>query len=299
MNENKPTSIQTSTALDGQVTVVLVPYEQYSTFPKAVDALYERTDRPFQLILIEGNAPERIRTSLERRKKYRKNIKIIYTDHLPLAGEARNLALPHLRTPFVFFMDNDVRVTNGWLSNLIRCSTETGAEIVYPSILNTQNPIYTFNGGGTLQENMDINAHGFLITKKALDRIGKFDENANAFTLGLDLGLKAKANNIEVRLDTKTWLRRDFVFSGSPQDVKLFRQQWDLGTHQRSLSHLKHKWDIELDERKYLDWLQIKSQNLKYSTKPYSVKGIKDHLQYRLNSARINLSRLLHTFISL
>ena len=282
-----------------RVTIVMVPYEQYSAFPKAIDALYRYTKHPFDLIIIEGNAPDFIRSVLEKREKYHGNIRIIYTNHQPLAGEARNLALPYLRNPFAFFMDNDVCVTAGWLANLVRCLKETGAEIVYPSILNTQNPTYILNSGNALQENMDINVHGFLITKKALEHIDGFDENTSSFILGLDLGLKAKAKNIEVHKDAKTCLKRDFAFSGKTQDIRLFHRQWDAEYHQRSLAYLKQKWAIELDERKYMDWLTNKGQDLKQSAKSYSAKGAKERLQSRMNFARIGIKRLLHTFISL
>ncbi len=282
-----------------RVTIVMVPYEQYSTFPTAVDTLYENTHHPFSLIVVEGNAPDSVRSALEKRKKHHKDVKIIYTNHLPLAGEARNLALPHIKTNWVFFMDNDVRVTPRWLSGLIHTAKETKAEIVCPAILNTQNPIYTLHSADMLQESSDINIHGFLITKNALNLIGEFDENTSSFTLGLDLSLKARAKNIEIRHDAKTCLKRNFVFSGKPQDMKLFHRQWDPEYHKKSLVSLKQRWDIQLDERKYLDWLQNKGRDLKQSAESYSVKGMKEHLQSRVNFARIKFRRLLHTFISL
>ena len=298
MTPKKPISTH-KPASHERVTIVMVPYEQYSTFPKAVDTLYENTHYSFSLIVIEGSAPDSIRSALEKRKKHHKDIKIIYTNHLPLAGEARNLALPHIKTNWVFFMDNDVRVTPRWLPSLVHTAKETKAEIICPAILNTQNPIYTLHSTDMLQESSDINLHGFLITKNALNLLGEFDENASSFTLGLDLSLKAKAKNIEIRKDAKICLKRDFVFSGKPQDMKLFHRQWDLDYHKRSLVSLKQKWNIELDERKYLDWLQNKGLDLKQSAGPYSVKGVKDHLQSRVNFARIKFGRLLHTFISL
>jgi len=298
MTPKKPTATH-KPILHERVTIVMVPYEQYSTFPTAVDTLYENTHSPFNLIVIEGSAPESIRSALEKRKKRHQDIKIIYTNHLPLAGEARNLALPHIKTNWVFFMDNDVRVTARWLPSLVHTAKETKAEIICPAILNTQNPIYILHSADMLQESSDINIHGFLITKNALNLIGEFDENASSFTLGLDLSLKAKAKNIEIRHEAKTCLKRDFVFSGKPQDIKLFHRQWDSEYHKKSLVSLKQRWNIELDERKYLDWLQNKNRDLKQSAESYSIKGMKDRLQSRVNFARIKFRRLLHTFISL
>src|SRR3989338_3679305 len=128
-----------------RVTIVMVPYEQYSSFPRAIDSIYQHTDYPFELIVVEGNAPNSVKTAIERRTQYRKNAKIIYTNHSPLAGEARNLARPHIRTSRVFFMDNDVRVTACWLSNMGKLSDANNASMVCPAISNTSEPADTLS----------------------------------------------------------------------------------------------------------------------------------------------------------
>src|SRR5258708_4776716 len=103
-----------------KVTIVMAPLEQYSIFPKAIDVLFKNTHHPFELIVIEGNAPDPVRHSLEKKKKRHENIRILYTAHAPRMAESYNLSLIHIRTRYAFFMHNNIRVTSGWLTNLLR-----------------------------------------------------------------------------------------------------------------------------------------------------------------------------------
>ena len=85
-----------------RVTIIMVASEDYTSFPKAIDRLYEHTDYPFDLIVVEGQAPHAVQMALEKRVKLYKNMRILYTHHAPLLSEAytyaaENLeALPHV-----------------------------------------------------------------------------------------------------------------------------------------------------------------------------------------------------------
>jgi GT2 family glycosyltransferase len=52
--------------------------------------------------------------------------------HTSPPNQARNLALDHVTTDFVVFVDNDSLVEPGWLDALLRCADETGAWVVGP-----------------------------------------------------------------------------------------------------------------------------------------------------------------------
>ncbi|HLD49816.1 MAG TPA: glycosyltransferase, partial [bacterium] len=106
------------------LTVIMVPFERFSPFAKAVDDLYKTMDVPFNLIVIEGNAPESVRASLEKCQRKHKNITIIYSNHQTSIGAAINLAVPHLKTKYAFIIDNDVRIPRGAMSSLLRGALE-------------------------------------------------------------------------------------------------------------------------------------------------------------------------------
>ena len=64
-----------------QLTVILMPFERFSSFARAVDHLQRSIDVPFNLIIVEGNAPDSVRVSLEKRQRRYKNVTIIYSEH--------------------------------------------------------------------------------------------------------------------------------------------------------------------------------------------------------------------------
>src|SRR5687767_12986000 len=102
--------------ISDRIAVVMIPYERYSTFSDAVESLYQSADHPFHLIVVEGNAPDSVRSSLESYKKKYKNLDIIYTNHVPTVGEAMNLAVAHVKSPYAFFMPNDGDIFPGSLT---------------------------------------------------------------------------------------------------------------------------------------------------------------------------------------
>lgn len=281
-----------------RVTVVMAPFEQYSTFPGAVDTLYQNTDTPFNLIVVEGNAPDAIKSALEKRTQFHKNFKIIYTNHLPLIGEAYNLARPHLKTPWVFFMHNDLRVTAGWLSKLIDFANARNAEIVCPVIEGADDPVRYPNNRFSPKGLNGINTHGFLISKEALEKLGGFEEPLSVFVGGLDLGLRAKNHDIPVFIDTHTLLKRDFPPSKRSPDLLLFKRQWDKERAKRSFAHFRKKWGLELDERSYFEWLEVKQEEPVQVSRQL-LKGLGNDLQSKVGFVRMSVRRLLDTFMSL
>ena len=282
-----------------RATIVMVPYEQYSTFPRAVDALYHHTDHPFNLIVVEGNAPDAIKSALEKRTQFHKNIKIIYTNHQPLAGEAYNLARPHLRTSWTFFMHNDLRVTTGWLSKLIESAKARNAEIVCPAIEGAEDPAHTPDMDHVLQSISGINMRGFLISKKALEKLGGFEENISAFMNGLDLSLKAKNHGFLTFIDTDTVLKRNFPPSNKSSDLPLFNSQWDKELAKKSFGYFREKWNLDLDEKSYLHWLEYKRERPAQTSSLSFLRGFGNDLQSKAGFVRMSVRRLLDTFISL
>ncbi|GEM_PF-2064253 len=282
-----------------RITIVMVPYEQYSTFPKAVDMLYKNTVHPFYLIVVEGNAPGAIKSALEKRTQFHKNIKIIYTNHLPLAGEAYNLARPHLRTSWAFFMHNDLQVTSGWLSKLIECAKTRNVEIVCPVIESAEGSTHTPDTDHGLQSISGINMHGFLISKKALEKLGGFEENISPFMNGLDLSLKAKSHGILIFIDTDTVLKRNFPPSKKSADLLLFNSQWDKELAKKSFGYFREKWNLDLDEKSYLHWLEYKRERPVQASPLSSLRGFGNDLQSKAGFVRIKIRRLLDIFISL
>jgi len=116
------------------VTVVVTPREQFSKAERSLESLIACTPPSVPVIYVDGNSPRRLAGYLERRTRER-GFTLLRTDAYLAANEARNLAVAHVRTPYVAFVDNDVHFTPGWLEKLIACAEETGAWAVGPLYL--------------------------------------------------------------------------------------------------------------------------------------------------------------------
>ncbi len=114
-----------------RATVAFVPREVFSTTRRSLETLYERTREPFELVCIDGGSPSEVQQYLEREARARQ-FTLVRTDGYVTPNQARNLAVRHVRTPHVVFVDNDVLVTEGWLDALVDCAEETGAWVVGP-----------------------------------------------------------------------------------------------------------------------------------------------------------------------
>ena len=232
------------------VTILMVPHDGYSAFPRAVDAVMRETRLPFELIIVEGASPNNIRHELEKRKERRKNVKIIYSNHRPRMAEAFNLGLPHIRTCRAFLMHNDVRVTPQWLENLIQHATGKPG-VICPYMAEEQ-------GEPLPKEGWEPTLHGFLVDKEVLAKLGEFDTKIAAPLLGVDLGQWLKKHHITVHKDPYTVLEDASQGKLNSFDMKLFHRQWDEKTIRESLVYVNKKWGLNLSESKYMGWLQKK-----------------------------------------
>jgi GT2 family glycosyltransferase len=113
------------------VTVVVVPRERFSRALESLERLYEVTDTPFDLVYVDGRSPRKVRDHL-RAASEEHGFTLLREERYLAPNRARNLALPHVHTPYVVFMDNDLLVTPGWLDALVDCAEETGAWAVGP-----------------------------------------------------------------------------------------------------------------------------------------------------------------------
>ena len=233
------------------VTILLVPYDGYSAFPRAVDSILRETRLPFELIIVEGGAPETIRCDLEKRKERRKNIKIIYSNHRPRLAEAFNLGLPHIRTAKAFLMHNNLTATPQWLETLTQHAVDRPGVIC---------PFVPSECGEHPKEPFDRDMHGFLITRETLTHLGRFDEKVASPLLGLDLAHWLQKQGVSIHRDPYTVLHNTVQKRPKPYDLKMLQRQWDEKQLRESITYLSEKWGVKLQESKYLSWLQDKKR---------------------------------------
>jgi GT2 family glycosyltransferase len=114
-----------------QVTIVVSPRERFSATKESLESIYEHTTVAFNLIYVDGNSPRNVQEYLQQ-KSQEKGFKLIRTEYYLSPNQARNLAIPHVDTKYLLFVDNDVLVSRGWLNSLLKCAEEETATVVCP-----------------------------------------------------------------------------------------------------------------------------------------------------------------------
>ena len=118
-----------------EVTIVMVPRERYSGIVDTIVSMYENTETPFDLIVVDGALPENVQKEIES-LKVRHGFSFIHKPYPLNPNEARNIGLEYVDSPYVVFSDNDIIFTKGWLSKLLDTAKEYSAWLVGPTILD-------------------------------------------------------------------------------------------------------------------------------------------------------------------
>ena len=114
-----------------RITIVISPRERFSFTQQNLESIYQETLIPFDLIYVDGGSPRHIREYLQDCSQ-KIGFKLIRTEQYLAPNQARNLAIPHVKTEFILFVDNDVLVSAHWLNRLLKCADETAASVVCP-----------------------------------------------------------------------------------------------------------------------------------------------------------------------
>ncbi|PCJ21627.1 MAG: hypothetical protein COB04_02660 [Gammaproteobacteria bacterium] len=145
-----------------KVTIVISPRDRFSGLSECIDTLYQFTDESlFDLIVIDLGYPAKEITLAKNSIAGKINARIIsYGLIIPMDGlrKVRN----EINTPLTFFLDNDSRVSQGWLPPLIETAESTNAAVVAPLILETDGV-----------DGADVRNHVFTVEIRVVEVEGK------------------------------------------------------------------------------------------------------------------------------
>lgn len=264
-----------------RVTIVVTQRERFALSERSLNALYETADEPFELIYVDGRAPAPVQAMLQRQAAER-GFKLIRKEQYLPPNMARNLALPHVRTEYVLFLDNDVVFEQGWLSALIRCADETGADLVTPLVcigdpdkpqavrvhfaggtisvderadgrwmtdthVLAETPFQSVRGTLTRSRSDSVEFHAALARMDLIESIGQLDEELRATSEHLDLSLLAAKRGGEV------WFEPASVVTyivGKPLDrdeLPFFCLRWSDAWATHSELSFFRKWNFAWD----------------------------------------------------
>lgn len=118
-----------------KVTIVVGPRERFSHTKESLESVYRNTRYPFDLVYVDVCTPPVIQKYLNEQAQA-KGFQLIRTDYYISPNQARNVGLRQVlkeaKAQYVVFLENDVVVEPGWLTQLVKCAEETEAEVVGP-----------------------------------------------------------------------------------------------------------------------------------------------------------------------
>jgi GT2 family glycosyltransferase len=266
--------------VEPQVTIVVSPRERFSCTRQSLESIYEHTQTPFQLVYVDGNSPGSVKRYLQQQAK-QKNFRHIRTNYYLSPNHARNIGLSYVNTKYVVFIDNDVIVSPGWLSHLVKCAEETQATVVGPLMCQNEplHEIVHFAGGEShifydakgkrrLREKMYLQGkrvqdvrdrlrrqqtelaefHCVLVRTDIFEQIGgKLDEKMLNTKEHLDFCMQV------AQAGGTIYFEPDCIVTYVPgpplklTDVPYYMLRWSDAWVVNSLNRLREKWDLTED----------------------------------------------------
>jgi GT2 family glycosyltransferase len=119
-----------------EITVLVVPRDRFSLFPRCLETLYAATDLPMRVVVVSGGTDAATRRYLLDARASRANLELVLRDQVLSQIQARRLAMQTLSPDerYVVMLENDTLVHTGWLAPLVKCVQEQGAAAVMPLV---------------------------------------------------------------------------------------------------------------------------------------------------------------------
>jgi len=268
------------------VTIVMMQRDRLSLSELCLNSLYETADVPFRLIYVTGGTPKKYRKWLDGQAQTRGFEHVAYDRYLSPV-EARNIGVEMSDTPFIYMSENDVVFKEGWLSALINCAEETGADVVNPLTCQGDpfhEEIHFFGGhfydpetffdipegqrdfdeeiglqGKKIHEVADqlvrkptgfLEFHGVLVRKSLMEKVGPMDNNIISTKDYVDFCLNVLNAGGTIWTEPKsviTFILPRGEYSLQRIDWPYFLLRWSKKWEEKSIDNLQEKWGLQSD----------------------------------------------------
>jgi glycosyl transferase family 2 len=316
---------------DSRVTVVVVPRERLGW--RGMEAFYAAADMPCRVIFVDGGSPGRVRRKTEAAAAEH-GFEIVRADRYLTSNEARNIGFARVGEDceYVAFLDNDTLPNPGWLSALVRCGDETGADVIAPLICEgkplgeTVHCAHGFtgfddrpDGSRVLIEVNDFHGkkvadvadelyrrectltefHAVMVRAETVRAVGGFDERLLATREQVDFCLRVAEHGGKIVFEPEAVI--DFL-PGPPfeaHDLPYYMLRWSDEWERRGIEHFTSKWGLKGDER--FEWrLKNVGRRRQYELiRPLAMRlSIKGRGAYRVQKALTGPERLLNRIVT-
>ena len=127
--------------LHGMVSIIILTFNQLEYTKKCVKSLRKHTPEPHEIIFVDNGSTDGTVKWLRRLTQENENYKLIENERNLGFAKGCNQGIEASRGEFVLLLNNDVVVTEGWLSGLLDClSHAPSAGVVGPMTNNISGP---------------------------------------------------------------------------------------------------------------------------------------------------------------
>jgi glycosyltransferase involved in cell wall biosynthesis len=257
------------------VTIGFSPREQFSLAAESLQRIFDYTCIPFNLIVVDCNTPKVYWQQIEQVLKGRSNVKIIHANDYLMPNQSKNLVIQEAKDDFLCFIENDVLVEEGWLSQLIAACEEHPADVAIPRIiegpvgetkvhwdpgLGQIRSVQTTNGvkweilppTGDLQLDQGSHrrtiqlsgeAHCQLYRRSVFDKVVPFDDQVT-YLDWIDSSLALYNAKISVVFEPKSVVHFSHPYPPRVDDLDYFFRRWDLKQAVNELDRIEKKWNL-------------------------------------------------------
>lgn len=276
-------------------TIAFVFRERLSCTIACLEYLIGKTPGSYDLICVDGGSPPSIASRLRQLASEHRFTLIRSEDYLT-PNESRNLALQQVRTRYVVFVDNDVRVGDDWLEPLVRCAEETGAWLVAPLYMQTfrgERRVHMFGGVIRIRDDEGqpaylekhqmqhsclkdenhlvrqptelVEFHTVLMNMDAYRTLGPLDEKLFNSSEHADLSLAVTNANKPIYLEPASVITYQIPDGLEAVDNAFFSLRWSEAWTQATLDRLAEKYAIPRDEfglKRIGAWVRLHRQHV-------------------------------------
>ncbi|MDZ8185428.1 MAG: glycosyltransferase [Nostoc sp. ChiSLP02] len=258
-----------------KVTIGFVPREQFSLAAESLQRIFDYTNIPFNLIVVDCNIPKVYWQQIEQVLEGRSNVAVIHEEHYLTPNQSKNLVIQEAKDDFVCFIESDVMVEQGWLSQLMAACEEHPADVAIPRIIEgrlgeakvhfdpnlgqirsvqttdgVKYEILPFTEDGQLDKGehrrtieLSGEAHCQLYRRSVFDRVAPFDEEV-IYLDWIDSSLALYNAKIPVVFEPKSVVHFWHPFPPRRPDLDYFFMRWDLERAQQDLERIPQKWNL-------------------------------------------------------
>jgi hypothetical protein len=273
--------------MSASTTIVITPRDRYTGIEDCIANVYQHTDlADFELLVLDLGYPKAILSRINAILSKKDNATVISLGRI-IPMEAIDKIRNDIKTPHVAFLDNDSRVTAGWLPPIVKAAKAEDVGIVYPVTLEREG----VDKGASIRNHLfttelrvvDYENEPFLIEEKSYRRALPEDipneiTESNAFELhcvmfntetlqAIELPMMTIREHLDIGLQLNSMGKKLLVVPESKVifdnlgtraslgDLQYFNLRWNSNITEQSSRLFEKRWGYRFySEKSIYNW---------------------------------------------